>query len=166
MQWATGEPMIATQRGLIRLTPKLQPNEMKWNPTFWSAHWSGCHSPTKAVSFHMSCLPFLSLSLLFTLRSTFANIIVFSIYVLLSKIHLQLGPRMVNSLPLYLFEDYMQKHIGLKFRRWLQISLLIRRYDGWVSHTDTTRHFSHQAFTDENEWCSLKEVAFGINYVG
>ena len=31
-----------------------------------------------------------------------------------------------------LFEDHMQKHIGLKFRRWLQISLLIRRDDGWV----------------------------------
>ena len=28
-----------------------------------------------------------------------------------------------------------------------------------------TRHFSHQAFTDENEWCSLKEVAFGIDYI-
>ena len=28
-----------------------------------------------------------------------------------------------------------------------------------------TRHFSHQALTDENEWCSLKEVAFGIDYI-
>ena len=69
------------------------------------------------------------------------------------------------ALVFLLFEDHMQKHIGLKFRRWLQISLLIRRDDGWVSHTDTTRHFSHQAFTDENEWCSLKEVAFGIDYI-
>ena len=158
--------MIATQKGFIRLTPKLQPNEMKWNPTFWSALWSGCQAPTKAVSFHMACLPSLSLSLsLSTLRSTFANIIVFTILCLLSKIHLQLGPWMVNSLHFVFY--YLRitcKNIlvwnfvdGCKFHYLLE---------GMMGGFDTlTRHFSHQAFTDENEWYSLKEVAFGIDYI-
>ena len=110
-------------------------------------------------------LPALSLSLSLSLRSTFANIIVFSIYVLLSKIHLQLGPWMVNSLHFVFY--YLRitcKNIlvwnfvdGCKFHYLLE---------GMMGGFDIlTRHFSHQAFTDENEWCSLKEVAFGIDYI-
>ena len=141
MQWATGEPMIATQKGFIRLTPKLQPNEMKWNPTFWSALWSGCQAPTKAVSFHMACLPSLSLSLFLSLHFEAPSLILLFLqfYVCSRKFTCSLGHEWWILCPRFLlFEDHMQKHIGLKFRRWLQISLLIRRDDGWVWHTDTT----------------------------
>ena len=137
---------------------------MKWNETPHSGQHFGvvARPRQKLCHFTWPACPFsLSLS---TLRSTFANIIVFTILCLLSKIHLQLGPWMVNSLHFVFY--YLRitcKNIlvwnfvdGCKFHYLLE---------GMMGGFDTlTRHFSHQAFTDENEWCSLKEVAFGIDY--
>ena len=86
-------------------------------------------------------LPALSLSLFLSLHFEAPSLILLFLqfYVCSRKFTCSLGHEWWILCPCFLlFEDHMQKHIDLKFRRWLQISLLIRRDDGWVWHTDTT----------------------------
>ena len=115
---------------------------MKWNETPHSGQHFGvvarprqklCHFTWPACPFSLS----LSLSLHFEAPSLI--LLFFQFMYCSRKFTCSLGHEWWILCPCFLlFEDHMQKHIGLKFRRWLQISLLIRRDDGWVWHTDTT----------------------------